>query len=825
MTDADQFDRHTISDPSPHGGLTMSEPDELAKKLLTLYRGEIRGLLEEHQISGLDAADRTAEVVERAQARKTRLDFGFLGASQVGKSTLINALVGQSTLPSGGIGPLTAQATEVAYADENSISVRYHTRQKLNQLAFAMERYLIARGDLVPAVASSGGDGDADDELALDQIVDEVGGTPRKSERGEAFLKQAQLMLTGMGKEDPLSSIALLEGIRAVLGSRPGPAAADALAPHQARIEMLRAKCQTTERLSERQTAGRRGFEQELHLRAAGSLAPLVAELKVELKTPFLRHVTLIDLPGIGIVGDPAGRVAERFVRTRGDALIVVIKNSGVSSEIAALLERTGVISKLLFGAAHGDLAIHVLVAVTHLDDVARTRYADAVRLSRDTGELPPDRQRLFETLAEEMRAQVRSQVESALRSSSAYEDLPPEQKVRRDAIVSQLCSELYVAIVAANDFLHLSDGLEDLAFLRDLDATGIPGFRQRIQTLSSELARHRDEAILRAARDLHELLDQHLDGIAQIYDEGGGRASAEWQRFRVDLGAMVAPLREQMRAHQGEVISTLGSTLPVQIALLCKTAEMIALKKLERLRRRGEAELHFQSLQAALRNSGVWDRRSINYPDAITRAYVDSIASDWEPTIIEGIRSAMRTLADREVALVEQVCAHAASFDERIVADAHIDTQKKLLLQQSRACLSWTRERLEKLREDVQLELVKEVGPPIEKAALDALKAGKNVGSGAKRRILDAFQEGGEKAIERASARALKLLKEHYDKIYVELQSGYLREHHDPLQSAHDALTKDELVRARRSDAQLRRRVLEQVAVHRGSLAALQPG
>jgi hypothetical protein len=276
------------------------------------------------------------------------------------------------------------------------------------------------------------------------------------------------------------------------------------------------------------------------------------------------------------------------------------------------------------------------------------------------------------------------------------------------------------------------------------------------------------------------------------------------------------------MKAHHGEIIATLRSTLPMKIELLCKHAEALATQKLHRLRRRGEAELHYRSLEAALRYDGVWEGKNINYPEAITRSFVDAVASDWEPLIVEGVRQAMRALSDRDVRLVEQLCEHAASFDERIVADAHIDMQKKLLQQQAKACVSWTRELLDSFRDDVQQKLFSEVAPPIAKAAGQAVKAGLNKGTGAKRRILDAFEEGGEKAIARASARALQVLGDHYQRLYVELENGYLAQHYDPLQSAFDAMTKDELARARRSDAQRRKRVLEQVAEHRATLARL---
>ena len=809
----------------PGGAVVASaertEADQLADRLLPLYRNEIRPILEEHKAPALEAVDRLAEVLERARARKARLHFGFVGESQVGKSTLINALVGVATLPAGGIGPLTAQATEVAYADENSMSVRYHTRTKLNQLAFALERYLVSRGDLAQVQAGAEVV-ELDDDVSVVEAGAEEG--DRRTEKGETFLQQARLMLTGSDKQEvSLSGAALVAGLRAILGHALSGDVADELAPHQERIETLQRKLQTSETLTQDDLGSGRAFRQELKLRAAGALAPLVAELKVRMNMPFLRYATLVDLPGIGVVGDPAAQVADHFVRSRGDALIVVIRNNGLPATIADLLERTGVITKLLFGASDREPPIRVLIAVTHLDSVAKDRYSVEDQEAQEADEPPPDRHAIFDALAGEMRDRIRSQVETALRNSAAFEDLPDDQRVRREEIVSRLCDRLDVMVVAANDFLQITNGREDLAFLKRPEGTGIPQFRQHVQQISTHLASTRDAAIVEAAAELRDVLEDHLAMIAGLYEEGGGRASADWARFREELGQALTPLREQMKAHHGEIIATLRSTLPTKLQILCKNAEKIATQKLHRLRKRG-AELHYKSLEAALRYGGVWERRAINYPEAITRAYVDSIASEWEPTIVEGIRAAMRSLAERDVALVEEMCARAATFDERIVADAHIETQKKLLRQQSRSCLAWTRERLDQLREDVQEKLIDEVREPIQKAASKALQRGANRGQGAKTKILEAFEEGGQAAIERANERAGRILGKYYDQLYGELNSGYLSEYHDPLQAAYDALTKDELVRARRSDAQRRRRVLDAVTSYRAALAGLLP-
>src|SRR5258706_15616086 len=89
--------------------------------LLDWYANKARPFLESN-LSGdkLEAFDKDHARLERALQRSdAELSVCFLGNSGVGKSTLINAVIGgeQSVVPSGGVGPLTAQALVVRYGD------------------------------------------------------------------------------------------------------------------------------------------------------------------------------------------------------------------------------------------------------------------------------------------------------------------------------------------------------------------------------------------------------------------------------------------------------------------------------------------------------------------------------------------------------------------------------------------------------------------------------------------------------------------------------------------------------------------------------------
>ncbi|WP_437322378.1 dynamin family protein [Sorangium sp. So ce394] len=782
----------------------------------------------------VDTADQLAETLESALSARADVRVGFLGESQVGKSSLINAVVGRIALPSGGIGPLTAQATRVTYAEEEALVVRYHGARKLREVRLNVEAALVRRGEIAP-LRDAGDEVLTDEELLHDLAAkgEPTVDDPRKQaaqERFEYLMNQLWHML-GAGRNvegaagpprDALrpSNVIILDGLRAMLGEQPRGDAA-ALEPYAPFIDDVRRRVGTEETITAASAGGAREFNRALWARAVGHLAPMVEELEVRLSSELLRGLTLVDLPGVGVTGDPGGQVARSFVSAGAHALVLVMRNNGLTDTIADMLERSGVITTLLFDGETESPSIHVMIAVTYLDVVAKDRYARARQEAQYTGEPPPDKHALFQALAQEMVDTLRAQVHKALLASSAFDELPPERKARREATLRSLCERLDIVCVAAPDFLHTAMGQEDLAFLRSPEVTGVPRFRDSLSAVGRRLARRREESIRTKGESLAQLLESATQSIGATYTDGGGRAIADWERFRTDLESAAAPLREQMKASHGELLADLKKRPLAEINLICKDAQLLAAKKLDALRRNGR-EINVRAIEAALRRDGRWERRSINYPDELTLRFVDSVATDWEPKIVGGIRATVRAIADRDLKLVERLCDQATALDDRIVSEAQIATQKQILQQHAKTCINWTKDRLDVMTASVRQELDDTVGDIFKNACKKALAAGRNRGTGARERMLDTFHDAGTKALEKACVKACEILRQHYLALYHELEQNYLAVHHDPLQEAFNNLTSEQLGRARRSDAQRRRHVLARVQAARSTLAEL---
>jgi hypothetical protein len=795
----------------------MAKSDGHARDLLLLYRKEIRSFLSDNQVLGIESLDQLAGLLEGALAQKTHLNVGFLGESQVGKSTLINAVLGARVLPTGGIGPLTAQATQVSFGEQNTFTVEYHTKQQLHRFAFGLERYLEQRGVIPPRSSGSEVENDPDPDIELEHLEQELSEPGASSEKGEHMLKQAKtLIMTPEGQLTPDtqpndSDGVALDGILIALGQT-SRGSQEALKPYVKRIAELQQKLGGVEIVSESR-GSENEFKRALRTRAAGWLSPLVSRLKVRLTSPLLKHLSITDLPGIGSMADPGADIAEKFVRTDGDTLVIVFRNSGVSQSIADLLERTGVITKLLFGSREGTAPIHIIIAVTHLDDVARSRYLDAIEFAELSDEQPPDKADIFRKLSADMPLTIRDGVAGALRLSKAFEDLPEDLRARREQIVSSLVDSMRIVCVAAPDCLAIASHRADQAWLQTEEATGVPEFREALKTVANEALSQRQGLIQEYDEALRSALVDQLMAVQQAYEGGSGAAAQEWERFRQALEEAAHPHKEQLKVVQGEALSTLKRTVPERIKALSDRATAHATRRLSRVIAESQ-DLHWKSIQAAIRGDGIWERRGVHYPRALTTALVDYVASDWEPQIVEGIRTEVRTLATRGAELVKRLCEDAQRINPRLMSDvSHVDTQRKILIQQSQTCVAWTKEQLETLRKEVHEELIEVVRQPITKACRKAVAESKHVGQGMKARVLSTFLEGGESAILEAGAAVERLLDARYRKLLKGLIEGFLKDNHDPIQDALERLTSSEASRVKRSDAQRRRKVLSEVA------------
>jgi predicted ATPase len=106
-------------------------------QLLEWYTKKARPFLEQHAERDVAAIDQQAHRVEHlTRTSDEEVAVCFLGNAGVGKSTLLNALVSEryDILPHGGVGPLTAQATVVRFAETPYFRASYFPPKALNRI-------------------------------------------------------------------------------------------------------------------------------------------------------------------------------------------------------------------------------------------------------------------------------------------------------------------------------------------------------------------------------------------------------------------------------------------------------------------------------------------------------------------------------------------------------------------------------------------------------------------------------------------------------------------------------------------------------------------
>ena len=609
---------------------------ESLNKLLDWYRKHVKPFFLDHGLEKIEEYDAEVKRLQRIQATlQAKMPVCLLGNAGIGKSTLINGVVfgKEIYIPSGGVGPLTAQALTVCHGESASFEVLYHTSDKYNQLVFSLHQSYQAK---TKREAGKESPVHSPEELGLElngqeeakelEAIAKEGGEDQER-RMEDLRKQAQLMIGG--RQDTQREVPYLIDALLAANGKPPRHNSSILPEDRPRIERLQVALQHGK---ERQTQthfegttpeARSEFLKLLHDHATGFLAPLIKDLTVRWDADLLSEgLTLVDLPGVGIAGDVKAGITENYIREKAKAVVLVVSSRGVQQAEAELLRSSGFLNRLLH--ASDDPAadpVSLMVVVTRIDDIAEEHFAQD--RSKKKLEHFAEACALVQPM---IKQQLRSELEKVWRSVAGLSD-------EKRGVIDEILNGLQVFPVSALQYRRFlaQNSEDDPWFIKDASQSNKPQLIESLRNLARQRSEKQRGHLEAESQHFFRRLRARIEVIRTQW-ENELHAADEADALRASLEEFIAEkkLRARFSNRQGAYREFLKSTLPEQIARVVTQAGAKARDEvfsyLEDLQ-----FAHWGTLRAAVVRGGTfYGSRHIDLPKDFALRFEEPIAESW---------------------------------------------------------------------------------------------------------------------------------------------------------------------------------------------------
>lgn len=797
----------------------MSEFQSQLDAVLAWYSGRARPFLEQHASTHIESIDKRKMDIEKlARTVDDEVPICFLGNAGVGKSTLLNAIVSErvNVLPHGGIGPLTAQATAVRYAENPYFHASYFSAVALNRILFALERgYARAQKRGETAVISPELEGKLDEEdrreadLALPTGEPDA---PAESGKLEAYQRQVRLLIQG-NQEGDIELPYLIDALCAVLGYKPRfnlvPVEADAT-----RVERLRLCIQASvnDGVHRKQYADGdiKGLVAELREHASGFLAPLIKNLEVGWNAEALREgLVLVDLPGVGVANDEYRRVTAEWIRSRAQAVVLVVDHRGVTEASVELLRSTGFLNRLMHDSHDPNAQLATLsIAVVKVDEIADSHWHDERSLDPDTArKWNAHFHEVCVKAAELVQRQMRQELEKLV------VDGPEATRAeRRDALARMLETMQVHAVSAPQHQLFVRDDEESRPRIKSPEESRLPDLVRSLQNVAIEHRSRRRALATAIMDDFRKRVITVIDLVRAQWEENA-RAEKEAQELRDELETFLAPKQSELEVRQGAFREFLRESLPAQIDARVGEASMQGKDEITRyLRNLGD--LHWSTLRATVRKGGAHvssKGQHIDLPNQLALRFEEPVAVVWSKHVLSALRRRTKELGEDYVAMVGEV-VHWARGQEARVKPRVVEALHHSLDLQTKELSSVGKDAVDELKSKVRTELYAKLVRRVRHRCEQFVEKQQDKGSGVKQRILALFHEElAASVVEEARPVAAKVLLENYSEVQQEIGQRFAA-YRNPLEAARDGIVQSHEDGVRRSDAQKRRRVIEDI-------------
>lgn len=800
----------------------MPAPRSTVTNLLEWYTRSARTFLEQHAPAELASLDKQGLRMEQlAKAAEEEVAVCFLGAAGVGKSTLLNALVSEqyNVLPHGGVGPLTAQATVVRYADAPYFRATYLPASAVNRILFALERsHELATKRAADQAAAEAVAAGLDEEERREAEAAVPVPSPESSEGAgrdkiEAYERQVRLLIQGE-QQGEIDAPFLMDALRAVLGLKPRWEGRAPTPEELGRIERIRERIHLPLRdgthLERRAGGDMRRFLGELREHASGFLAPLIKRLEVGWNAEALRDgLTLVDLPGVGVANDEYRNVTAEWIRDRARAIVLVVDRAGVTEASADLLRSTGFLNRLLHGADDPQAdPVALAVVMVKVDQSADAAWQDERLLkpgeARRWGE---HWQEICLRATDLSRAQLRRELEKLSAEG------PEATREERQAALSRVLDTVQVHAVSAPQFRlwHLQDE-EERPRIRSAEESRVPALLGDLRVLAREHRARWRERVLAAEADFRRRARAALDLVRADW-EADARAEREARELQEELEGFLKPRQRELDARQGAFREFLRESMPAQIEAKVTEAARDAREDINRYLGRMR-EMHWATLRATVRRGGAHVTGkgiALDLPNELALRFEEPVAVVWSKHILTALRQRTAELGDDHVAMVGEVVAWARGQEPR-VEPRFVEALHESMAARTKDLSALGDDAVADLKKKVRAQLYAQLVTRVRHRCQAFVDQKSDVGPGVKQRILELFRhELSTSVVEIARPAAAKVLLDNYREVQAEISQRFA-EVRNPLESARDAIVRSHEDAVRKGDAERRRGVLAEI-------------